>query len=168
MEFSLRPIRQSDIKDLVRLANNRKISDRLTDAFPFPYTLDDGERFFRMVSEAVPPNVLAISLEDQFIGAIGIHPKDDVDRLNAEMGYWIGEPYWGQGIMTRAITMMQSYAFENFPQIERIFARPYGDNPASRRVLEKAGFVLEAHFKQTLIKNGARKDELIYAVRRTP
>ena len=166
MKPVLRPLRLSDLGDLLSLANNRKISDRLTDAFPYPYTKTHGEQFIQRVNSTKPANVLAITINDRMVGAIGIHPKSDVDRLNAELGYWVGEPYWGKGIATQAIEMMLLYGFEHFPEIERIFARPYGDNPASIRVLEKAGFILEARFKETLIKNGERKDELIYAIRR--
>ena len=92
-------------------------------------------------------------------------PQADVHRKNAELGYWLAEPYWGQGIITRAITRMVSYGFEHW-DIHRIFARPFGTNIASQRALEKAGFVLEARFEKTIFKNGEYLDELVYAIRR--
>ena len=86
-------------------------------------------------------------------------------RKNAELGYWLAEPFWGNGIITKAIVQIVEYGFMNF-DITRIFARPYGTNEASQRVLGKAGFTFEGKFEKTLFKNGEYKDELIYAVRR--
>jgi RimJ/RimL family protein N-acetyltransferase len=166
MTPTLRPITKADLAQLVNHANNKAISDQLTDAFPFPYTEEHGRSFIKMTEQNDPRNILAITVKNELIGAIGIHPKTDIDRMNAEMGYWIAETYWGKGIVTKAIEQMVAFTFGHFPYITRIFARPYGDNIASQRVLEKAGFTLEARLKATLIKNGVIKDELVYAVRR--
>ncbi|MEQ9188560.1 MAG: GNAT family protein [Cryomorphaceae bacterium] len=166
MHIVLRPLDWKDLDALVLHANNEQISARLTDAFPFPYTEAHARGFIEMTMANSPRNILAITLDDAFIGAIGIHPKADIDRLNAEMGYWLAEPHWGKGYVTQAIGEMVDYTFAQFPEIERIFARPFGDNRPSQRVLEKAGFTLEARFEATLIKRGERKDELVYALRR--
>jgi ribosomal-protein-alanine N-acetyltransferase len=93
-----------------------------------------------------------------------LHPLEDVFRLNCELGYWIAEPFWGKGIATEAVKQMARYARENF-HFKRLFARPYGRNIASQKVLEKAGFTLEAHIEQNIIKNDQLEDELIYALR---
>jgi RimJ/RimL family protein N-acetyltransferase len=85
--------------------------------------------------------------------------------MNAELGYWIGQPFWGKGIMTTVIQKMVKYSFENF-DITRIFARPYGSNIGSQKALEKAGFKLEAKFEKILIKNNVFEDELVYAIRK--
>lgn len=77
----------------------------------------------------------------------------------------VSRTFWGNGIITKAIGKIVEYGFKNF-DITRIFARPYGTNAASQRVLEKAGFVLEGRFEKTLFKNGEYKDELIYAIRK--
>ena len=82
-----------------------------------------------------------------------------------ELGYWLAEPFWGQGIITRAIGQMVQYGFENF-DITRIFARPFGTNIGSQKALKKAGFLLEARFEKTLFKNGQFLDELVYALRK--
>ena len=150
---------------MVKYANNPKIAQNLTDAFPHPYTEVAGKAFIQMALKNSPPNILAITIEDEFVGGIGLHPQADIHRLNAELGYWLAEPFWGQGIVTQAIKEMIVYGFANLP-IERIFARPFGSNIASQRVLEKAGFSLEARLSKTLIKNGLIEDELIYAVRK--
>ncbi len=165
MKFTLRPWLETDLDSLVKYANNPRISNNLTDAFPYPYRKENGEKFIKMAMSQDPRHIMAIVLNNEASGAVGIHQQKDVFRKNAEMGYWLAEPYWGKGIMTEAIKQMIPYGFENF-DITRIFARPYGTNMASQRVLEKAGFKLEATFEKTLFKNGEFLDELIYAVRK--
>jgi len=81
------------------------------------------------------------------------------------LGYWLAESYWGKGIITQAIRAIVDYGFETF-EIDRIFARPFGSNIASQKVLEKVGFILEARLIKTIWKNGRYEDELIYAKRR--
>lgn len=154
-----------DLDDLVRYANNRKIASNLTDAFPHPYTEEDGKRFIEMFSSAKPPQVLCIDLNGEAIGAIGLHPQKDIWHRNAELGYWVAEQYWGKGIITAAVKAMVRYGFANLP-INRIFARPFDRNVGSKKVLEKAGFTFEARLKGTMFKNGQVEDELIYSVRK--
>ena len=96
MTPTLRPITKADLAQLVNHANNKAISDQLTDAFPFPYTEEHGRSFIKMTEQNDPRNILAITVKNELIGAIGIHPKTDIDRMNAEMGYWIAETYWGK------------------------------------------------------------------------
>ena len=165
MHFTLRPFTINDLDSLVKYANNPKIANNLTDKFPYPYTKENGKMFIEMATKNTPTNIFAIDINGEICGGIGIHPQEDVHRKNAEMGYWLAEPFWGNGIITKAIVQMVDYGFKNV-DITRIFARPYGTNEASQRVLEKAGFVLEGRFEKTLFKNGEFKDELIYAVRR--
>ena len=165
MSITLRTWKESDLEDLVHNANDPEVANNLTDAFPSPYTLEDGKRFLERVMAQDPCEVLAIDLDGKVIGNIGIHPQTDVNRLNAELGYFIGRAYWGKGYATEAIRQMIDYSFSNLP-IERIFARPFGRNKASQKVLEKAGFKLEATFPKILVKNGVREDEMIYAVYR--
>lgn len=100
------------------------------------------------------------------MGGIGLHPQSDIFRKNAELGYWLGEPYWGKGIMTRAIKKITTYGFHNM-EIDRIFARPFGSNLGSQKCLEKVGYVLEGSFSKTIWKNDQWEDELVYAYRRS-
>lgn len=137
----------------------------MTDGFPHPYTIEKGKEFLSNAQKASPANILAIEADGKLIGSIGIHPLNDIYAQNAELGYWIAEPYWGKGITTKAIEKIVEYTFENF-KITRIFAKPFGRNMASRRVLEKAGFVFEAEFKNTILKNGVLEDELVYGIRK--
>lgn len=165
MKFQLRPLTLADAAAFTQVANNPQIAKNLTNHFPHPYSIKDAEQFIKMTAAASPREVLGITVDGKAVGAIGVHPQSDIFCKNAEMGYWLGEPYWGQGIVTAAILQMIKYAFANFP-INRIFARPFGSNIASQRVLEKAGFQLEAHFTNTIYKNERYEDELVYAYRR--
>lgn len=166
MEFTLRPWSLADLPSLVRYANDPTVAGNLMDTFPHPYTEADGRASLERFMARDPQEVLAIAVDGNAVGAVGIHPKDDVYRCNAELGYWIGAPFRGKGIMTNAIQQATARAFLILPEITRIFARPFGSNKASQRVLEKAGFILEARLAQTFVKNGILQDELIYAVRR--
>ena len=135
----IRPFRQSDIGNLVKYGNNPKIAQNLTDAFPHPYTEDAGKAFIEMAMKKDPPSIFAITVDDELVGGIGLHPQTDIHRLNAELGYWLAEPFWGKGIVTAAIKEIVTYGFKNLP-ITRIFARPFGRNEGSKKALEKAGF----------------------------
>ena len=165
MDYKLRPWKITDLTSLVHYANNYKIARNLTDKFPYPYTEEKGRWFIEFARSNEPNHIMAIDVGGEAVGGIGIHPQEDIECKNAEMGYWIGEPFWGKGIMTKAIIQMVDYGFDNF-EIERIYARPFGTNIGSQKALEKAGFVLEARFEKTLYKFGEFEDELIYAVRR--
>lgn len=166
MNLKLRPWAAADLDSLVKYADNFNIARNMSDIFPHPYTYEIGKAFLEMVNQIKPPNILAIEVAGEAVGGIGIHPQHDIYRKNAEMGYWLAEPYWGQGIITEAIKQMVDYGFSNW-DITRIFARPFGYNIGSQRALEKAGFVLEAKLEKTFYKNGKYQDELIYAVRNT-
>jgi RimJ/RimL family protein N-acetyltransferase len=166
VNFRLRPWQESDLDSLVEFADNRRIAQFLTNGFPHPYTRSAGEKFIQMVSSHTPLQVFAIEINGIASGGIGIHPQVDIMCKNMEMGYWLAEPLWGNGIISAAIPLVVEYGFKAF-DVTRIFARPFGSNVASQRVLEKNGFVLEAHFKKTIFKNGEFMDELIYAKRKT-
>lgn len=165
MEFSLRPWTIEDLDSLVKYANNFNIAKNLMDVFPHPYSIEDGRFFIDMATKNTPPNILAIEVNGEAAGAIGLHLQNDVYRKNAELGYWLAEPHWGKGIVTGAIVQMVDYGFQNW-DINRIYARPFGYNIASQKALEKAGFNLEARLEKTIFKNGEFHDEIIYAIRR--
>jgi len=165
MHFLLRPWTVNDLESLVSFANNYEIAKNMNDQFPHPYTVEDGKAFIAMASKTAPYNILAIEIDGAAAGGIGIHPQAGIERKNAELGYWLAQPYWGKGIITQAIIEMVAYGFKNF-DIGRIYARPFASNIASQKALQKAGFVLEAKLEKTFFKNGAYIDELIYAVRR--
>ncbi|MBL7984896.1 MAG: GNAT family N-acetyltransferase [Flavobacteriales bacterium] len=164
--FELRPFTLNDLSSLVKHANDPSIAANLTDTFPHPYTEEHGRQF---LEEAMKPVLMrrCISIGGEACGAIGLHPKQDLWRLNMELGYWLAQEHRGKGIMTAAIRQMVELGFSTFPDVVRIFATPFGSNVASQRALEKAGFTLEAKLMGTLVKNGVMQDEWIYAVRRS-
>ena len=161
MDIRLREWRETDLDSLVKYANNHNIAKWLTNGFPHPYTREDGRAYLSMVAKDNPAKVFAIDVNGEAVGSIGIFPQTDIHEKNAETGYWLAEEYWGQGIMPKAIEAIVAYGFRTF-DIVRIFARPFSTNLKSHRVLEKAGFTLEARLKKALFKNGEFMDELIY------
>ena len=165
MDFTLRPWQMEDLDNLVLYANNAGIAKYMTNGFPFPYTKENGKAFITFATKDSPIHIFAIDINGKAVGGIGIHPQSDIHSKNAELGYWLAENYWGKGITTRAVKQMIQFSFETF-EIDRIFARPFGTNLPSQKVLEKAGFKLEARFDKTIFKNGEYEDELIYAIRR--
>lgn len=166
MDFTLRRWSKLDQNSLVKYADNYNIARFLTDQFPHPYTRYDAKKFIAAAIKDEPDKIFAIDINGEAVGSIGIFPQTDIHAKNAEMGYWLAEKYWGMGIMKEAITHIIEYGFNTF-DIDRIFARPFGTNAQSQRVLEKAGFTLEARFEGTLFKNGEYIDELIYAIRKS-
>ncbi len=165
MDFKLRTWSQADLDSLVKYANNIEIAKNMTDQFPHPYTVMKGKAFIEHASSGRPINIFAIEVNNEAVGGIGIHPQADIQRKNAELGYWLAEPYWGKGIITKAIIQMTDHAFKNF-DIQRIFARPFGTNIGSQKALEKAGYKLEGKFEKAFFKNNEFVDELVYAVRK--
>jgi RimJ/RimL family protein N-acetyltransferase len=151
----------SDIPSLVEQANNRKIWRNLRDHFPHPYTAADGRRFLKTVRGNTPETMFAIAVGRRAIGSIGYVLQRDVERVSAEIGYWIGEAYWGRGIATDALIAMTSYAIERHG-LTRMFALPFAWNAASCRVLEKAGYTLQARLRRGAIKDGEITDQLLY------
>ena len=164
-EIVLRSLQIDDAEIFALHANNSAIADNMTNQFPFPYTKAHALEFIRRVYGFKPAQVFAIDLDGEAIGAIGLHPQTDIFLKNAELGYWLAEKYWGKGFVSIAIKKIVEYGFSSF-EIDRIFARPFGSNKASQRVLEKTGFVLEARLEKIIYKNNRYEDELIYAIRR--
>ncbi|MCC8408822.1 GNAT family N-acetyltransferase [Mucilaginibacter sp. UR6-1] len=144
------------------LADNANIARNLRDIFPHPYTVTDAEEFIDAAVQGNIPHVFGIFEDDEFIGVGGITVKTDIHRNSAEVGYWIGEPYWGKGYATTAVKLLTEYAF-NIGLI-RVFAGVFAHNKASQRVLEKAGYILEAVLRSAITKNGEVMDEYLYAI----
>lgn len=163
MEYKLRDWKMSDAKSMTKHANNFNIAKWLTDEFPHPYSEEDGKKYIEFVTNNTDAKVFAIEIDGEAVGSIGIFPQAGIHCKSAEIGYWLSENYWGKGIMTRAIKEIVDYGFSRF-DIVRIFARPFATNKGSKRVLEKAGFKLEAQLEKSLYKNGTYLDECIYVI----
>lgn len=96
--FELRPWQITDLENLVRYANNPNVSKNLTNAFPYPYTSADGQAFIKMTLEHNPTQIMAIVIDGVAAGGIGLHPQKDIFYKNAELGYWLAEPFWGKAL----------------------------------------------------------------------
>lgn len=162
---AVRSFRPGDEASLAANANNRSIWRNLRDRFPHPYTEADATAFIEYAATADPECHFAITIDDRVVGGVGFHLQTDVSRLSAEFGYWLGEPFWGQGIATEVALAMVDYGFEAYG-LRRIYATVYGWNPGSARVLEKAGFEYEGRLKNSIFKDGELTDSLLYAVTR--
>ena len=159
---TVRTWRASDAESLQAHANNRKIWINLRDRFPHPYTLDDAHAFLKMATGMAPQTYFAIEVDGQAVGGIGYGLHDDVERVSAEIGYWLGERYWNRGITTEALATVTTRAIERHG-LSRVYALPFEYNTASCRVLEKCGFVLEARLRRSAIKDGRVVDQFMYA-----
>jgi RimJ/RimL family protein N-acetyltransferase len=159
---AVRSWRISDAESLLRHANNRNIWLNLRDAFPHPYTKHDARAYIRSVRERTPETTFAIAVDDEAVGSVGFVLRTDVERVSAEIGYWLAEPLWGRGITTEALTALTKYAIGTHG-LTRIYALPFAWNLASCRVLEKAGYVLEARLRRSAIKDGLITDQMQYA-----
>jgi ribosomal-protein-alanine N-acetyltransferase len=163
---ALRPWRQSDREALAALADDRRVSINLRDGFPYPYGVEDADRFIALAQGMVPQTYFAIDASGQLAGGIGYTLHTDIERVAAEVGYWIGAPFWGRGIATEAVRLITATAFSLHPELRRLFALPFASNPASARVLEKAGYRREAVMRQSAIKEGIVQDQWLYAILR--
>jgi len=158
----LRSWEPGDAESLARHADSREIWHNLRDGFPHPYHLEDAVAFIGRCREAEPQTNFAIDVEGQAVGAIGLILGVDVQRISAEVGYWLGKEYWGKGIMTQALTAFRDYAIEHH-SLTRLHARTYDWNPGSARVLEKSGFECEGRLRRSALKDGQILDQLLYA-----
>jgi RimJ/RimL family protein N-acetyltransferase len=151
-----------DVSSLVTHANNPKVAMNLRDRFPSPYSPKDGRAFIKMSRGMTPQSFFAIAVDGEAVGGIGFVPHHDVERVSSEVGYWLGEAYWGRGIVTEALVAVTHYAIATHG-FTRLYALPFAYNEASCRVLEKAGYVLEARLRNSAIKGGQIVDQMQFA-----
>lgn len=161
--YVLRSWRVGDEPALVKYANNRNVWINLKDLFPHPYTMEDAVAWVQSQQDQDPPTTFAIANADEAIGAVGLKLQEDIYKRSAEVGYWLGEPFWGQGIATHALRAFTEHAFAAFDLVRlEAFVKEW--NPASGRVLEKCGFTLEARLRKRVTKDGKTVDQLLYAL----
>jgi RimJ/RimL family protein N-acetyltransferase len=158
----VRSWKTSDVEPLARYADNHKIWINLRDAFPHPYTKRDARHFIRSALGRTPETFFAIAVGEEAVGGIGFVLHPDVERVSAEIGYWLAEPFWGRGIATDALTAVTRYAIDTH-KLTRVYAVPFAWNAPSCRVLEKAGYMLEARLRNSAIKDGKLIDQMQYA-----
>lgn len=164
MEFVLREFVLSDVKSLTKYANNQNIGKFLK-FIPFPYTEKHAEEYITQTinRDKQKQNIQAIVVDGEVIGTISLFVGNGLYCKIAEIGYWIGEEFWGKGITTKAIKQMCAKGFENY-DIVRIYGNIFTVNTASGRVLEKCGFKFEGTLRKAIYKDGIVYDESIYAL----
>jgi [ribosomal protein S5]-alanine N-acetyltransferase len=158
----VRPWTAADAESLHRHANNRNVSIHLRDRFPFPYELEHARTFVGWIAGQPAPTVWAIEVGGEAAGGIGIERHTDIERVSAEIGYWLGEPVWGRGVATEAVRAVTGEAFTRY-DLTRLYAVPFADHAASIRVLEKSGYVKEGTMRHSAIKDGKIRDQVLYA-----
>lgn len=159
---TVRPWNSDDAPSLVQQANSRNVWLTLRDLFPYPYTSQDAKTYLERVTKEELCTSFCIEVNGSAVGGIGLRLGSDVTKYSAELGYWLGEALWGQGIMSEVVVAFTDYCFQNFP-ICRLEAFLFANNPASVRVLEKAGYILEGRLRNSVVKDGQVLDSLLYA-----
>ncbi len=160
-QWEVRSWEYGDVGSVVKYANNPKIAENLRDSFPHPYTVDDARAWLQFAILQRPETHFAIASAEEAIGGIGFYIQSDIYRRTAEIGYWLGEPFWGKGIATEAVRALTAYAFEN-SDLVRMYAGVFEGNAASCRVLEKAGYSLESRARKSVLKAGRILDQLMF------
>jgi RimJ/RimL family protein N-acetyltransferase len=158
----IRSWRPEDVGSLVQHANDRRVWMNVRDRFPHPYGRRDGLAFIRMARRVRPETLFAIAVNGEAVGGIGAVLQHDVERISAEIGYWLGFAYWGRGIGTEAVREFTRHAIRRY-HLTRLFAVVFEYNTASCRVLEKAGYELEGRLRRSAIKDGQIVDQFQYA-----
>lgn len=161
MSILLRRWTPEDAQPLAEYFNNPLIWDNFRDYIPFPYSLEDAQKFIAAQIKITPTQSFAIADEQALVGGIGITLNEDIYRMNVELSYWVAEPFQGKGIASKAVGLMADYVFDTF-EINRIVAEVFERNPASMRVLEKNGFFLETVKRKGILKNGYLLDDFIW------
>jgi RimJ/RimL family protein N-acetyltransferase len=154
--------RPADAEAIVQHANNTNVAKQLRDRFPHPYTRRNAVEFIEHATTGDQITNFAIEVGGEAAGGVGFVPGSDIERYSAEIGYWLSERFWGRGIATEALSLVTGHAFAEL-NVLRLFALPFADNAASRRVLEKAGYTCEGILKASSVKFGTPRDQALYA-----
>ena len=161
-QWQMRSFHPEDAPALAKYGNNRAVWRNIWDQHPYPYTIADAEEWIAYAMQQEPETIFAIASAGEAIGCIGMLPQSDLARLSAEVGYWLGEPFWNLGITTAALKALTEYAFTDLGLV-RLYATVMEWNPASARVLEKAGYEYEGLLRKSAIKDGQIIDQRLYA-----
>lgn len=163
--LTLRPMRMEDAEAITRWVSDRRVAE-MTTLIPHPYTLADATEWLeRLVTydENHVDQIFAITLREsgELIGCIGLHGDETAPW--AEFGYWLGAPFWGNGYATEALSEILRFGFED-RNLRRIEAYHFAHNPASGRVMQKAGLVHEGKQKLRGRRNSQLFDRVNYGL----
>ena len=161
--ITLRKWTLADADDLAAISDNKKIADYMRDRFPNPYTREDAEYYIKLCRFDKWELSRAIELDGKIVGSVSLSREGDVSVKTSELGYWVGENFWGQGIATAAVKKICAFGFEKL-ELVRIYANVFEKNFASMRVLEKCGFELEGRLRKAIFKNGVIQDAFLYSL----
>jgi len=163
----LRAFAEADIHGLITLAGNYEVA-RHTLNIPHPYTEADARHWLHLTQKARAQNTafpfaLELRATGEFIGGMGLTLEPRFDR--AEVGYWLGQPYWGRGLATEALAAVLSFGFKEL-HLNKIYATHHADNPASGRVMQKNGMRKEGELAQHIKRDGRYHDLWQYRLTR--
>lgn len=159
--ITLRNWQKEDAQPLALIANNRKIWNNLRNQMPHPYTVMDAMQWIQKCRDEKPPKNFAIAYNSMLAGSIGFVPKDDVYKKTMEIGYFIGENFWGKGIATEAVSQLLEHIQQHF-DVVRIYAEVFEHNKASMKVLLNNGFYLEGIRRKAVFKNNELMDDYVW------
>ncbi|MBH0077042.1 GNAT family N-acetyltransferase [Pseudoalteromonas sp. SWYJ118] len=162
--ITLRDFQPHDAPHIIKTLNDEQVTRYLSSKIPFPYTQADADWWINQGSknDVIDAAVKAIVVNEQFAGCIGITPGEFEYSRSGEIGYWLNKTYWGQGIITRAITLICEEAFAQ-SNLNRIFGAVFTGNIGSMKALTKSGFEQEAILKQAIYKNGVFYNSHIFS-----
>jgi RimJ/RimL family protein N-acetyltransferase len=162
-QYQIREFLTNDVEAIVKNANNREVSKYMRDSFPYPYTKENAAQWIDFVKKNYSTLFFAIADETELIGGIGAVPQTDVHRFSAEVGFWLGQSHWNKGIITIVLPVFCNYLFTKF-NFNRLTANVFEGNEASKKVLEKTGFVLEGTLRKNVFKENKFVDHYIYGL----
>ena len=162
----LRPLQPDDAAAIARLAGDWRVAWPIP-TIPHPYSVGRARDFIQGTLRETAEGsgqVFAVTRrpEPELIGVIGLRPQQG---HSAETGYWMGVPFWGQGYMSEALGAIIRHAFCDL-QLQRVYAWHIGSNPASGRVMQKAGMRPEACLRQHVLHRGEVEDQVYYGLLR--
>ena len=156
----LREFEPSDLDTLVELLGNENVSKYLSSRMPYPYTHQDAQWWITTGSKQ--GYIRAITEGSELLGCIGVETGHFEENRSGEIGYWLGEPHWGKGVATAAVTQITDHIFDQ-TELVRLIAPVFAPNLASMRVLEKCGYTEEGVARRACFKGGQFYDKHIYA-----
>jgi len=160
----LREYREGDAARISEIANNKKIANNMVDTFPYPFLLEDVEKWAKIVSnsENCDKNFVVV-FEGEIIGGVGFKLEEGFREGVVAGGFWFGEDYWGRGFATEVLNAIVDYIFENF-DVRRISAGTFSWNSSAAKVLKKCGFSKEGCRENAVIRFGKVCDEYLYGL----